>query len=268
MPVKASDLFVKALEAEGVAYIFGIPGEENLDLLNSLKDSSIRLILTRHEQAAGFMAATYGRLTGKDRASASPPRPRRHELGDRRRLRAARRHAHDDDHRAEADQDQQAGAVPDHRRRRHDAAAHQVHPSDRQRQNIPVAVREAFRLAEEERPGAAHLELPEDIAARADRRAAFYQPARLAGRSPKNKAVRTAVAMIEAAQSSAAAGRRRRQSQADLQHAAAIRREHRHPLHHHPDGQGRDRRDADPLFLGNAALSDERLRARAIDAPT
>ncbi|MDF1527446.1 MAG: thiamine pyrophosphate-binding protein, partial [bacterium] len=53
--MKASDLFVKCLEAEGVEYIFGIPGEENLDLLNSLKDSPIRLIVTRHEQAAGFM---------------------------------------------------------------------------------------------------------------------------------------------------------------------------------------------------------------------
>ncbi len=63
--MKASDLFVKALEAEGVEYIFGIPGEENLDMLESLRHSSIKLILTRHEQAAGFMAATYGRLTGK-----------------------------------------------------------------------------------------------------------------------------------------------------------------------------------------------------------
>ena len=63
--MKASDLFVKALEAEGVEYVFGIPGEENLDLLDSLSRSSIRLVLTRHEQAAGFMAATYGRLTGK-----------------------------------------------------------------------------------------------------------------------------------------------------------------------------------------------------------
>jgi acetolactate synthase I/II/III large subunit len=63
--MKASDIFVQALEAEGVEYIFGIPGEENLDLLDSLKHSSIKLILTRHEQAAGFMAATYGRLTGK-----------------------------------------------------------------------------------------------------------------------------------------------------------------------------------------------------------
>ena len=63
--MKASDLFVKALEAEGVEYIFGIPGEENLDFLDSLRNSKIKLILTRHEQAAGFMAATYGRLTGR-----------------------------------------------------------------------------------------------------------------------------------------------------------------------------------------------------------
>ena len=63
--MKASDLFVKSLEAEGVEYVFGIPGEENLDLLESLRRSRIKLILTRHEQAAGFMAATYGRLTGR-----------------------------------------------------------------------------------------------------------------------------------------------------------------------------------------------------------
>ena len=63
--IKASDLMVRALENEGVEYIFGVPGEENLDFLESLRESSIRLILTRHEQAAGFMAATYGRLTGK-----------------------------------------------------------------------------------------------------------------------------------------------------------------------------------------------------------
>ena len=63
--MKASDLFVKALENEGVEYVFGIPGEENLDLLESLSKSNIELILTRHEQGAGFMAATYGRLTGK-----------------------------------------------------------------------------------------------------------------------------------------------------------------------------------------------------------
>src|SRR4029434_3146578 len=62
---KGSDLFIAALENEGVDRIFGIPGEENLDVVESIRQSSIQLILTRHEQAAAFMAATYGRLTGK-----------------------------------------------------------------------------------------------------------------------------------------------------------------------------------------------------------
>ncbi len=62
---KASDLLVAALENEGVERIFGIPGEENLDFVESLRTSSIQLVLTRHEQAAAFMAATHGRLTGQ-----------------------------------------------------------------------------------------------------------------------------------------------------------------------------------------------------------
>src|SRR6187399_2478275 len=62
---KGSDLFVAALENEGVDRIFGVPGEENLDVVESLRKSKIKLILTRHEQSAAFMAATYGRLTGK-----------------------------------------------------------------------------------------------------------------------------------------------------------------------------------------------------------
>ena len=63
--MKASDLMVAALEAEGVEYVFAVPGEENLDLLESLRTSAITLVLARHEQGAGFMAATYGRLTGQ-----------------------------------------------------------------------------------------------------------------------------------------------------------------------------------------------------------
>src|SRR5688500_8514527 len=62
---KGSDLLVAALEYEGVDRIFGIPGEENLDVVESLRSSSIELVLPRHEQAASFMAATYGRLTGR-----------------------------------------------------------------------------------------------------------------------------------------------------------------------------------------------------------
>ena len=63
--MKASDLFVKCLEEEGVTHIFGIPGEENADVMISLNKSPIEFVLCRHEQAAAFMADTYGRLTGK-----------------------------------------------------------------------------------------------------------------------------------------------------------------------------------------------------------
>jgi len=63
--MKASELFVKCLENEDVEYIFGIPGEENLDVMDALLDSDIKFILTRHEQGAAFMADVYGRLTGK-----------------------------------------------------------------------------------------------------------------------------------------------------------------------------------------------------------
>src|SRR5665648_1251376 len=62
---KGSDILVKALENEGVEFVFGVPGEENLDFLESLRTSSIEVVVTRHEQAAAFMAATYGRLTGR-----------------------------------------------------------------------------------------------------------------------------------------------------------------------------------------------------------
>jgi acetolactate synthase I/II/III large subunit len=62
--MKAADLFVKCLEAEGVEYIFAVPGEENLHLLESIRKSHIKLIVNRHEQCSAFMAATYGRLTG------------------------------------------------------------------------------------------------------------------------------------------------------------------------------------------------------------
>ena len=62
---KGSDLLVAALENEGVEYIFGVPGEENLDVVESLRNSHIELVLTRHEQSAAFMVATHGRLTGR-----------------------------------------------------------------------------------------------------------------------------------------------------------------------------------------------------------
>jgi len=96
--MKASDLLVKALENEGVKTIYGIPGEENLDFLDSLSRSGIELVLTRHEQAAGFMAATYGRLTGEPGVCLSTLGP-----GATNFVTAA------------ADQKEQAGSLPDRR---------------------------------------------------------------------------------------------------------------------------------------------------------
>ena len=83
--MNGAELLVSALENEGVQQIFGIPGEENLAFVDALRRSSIKLMVTRHEQAAAFMAATHGRLTGKagvclttlgPARSISPPVPR------------------------------------------------------------------------------------------------------------------------------------------------------------------------------------------------
>ena len=63
--MKAAELFVKCLENEGVEYMFGVPGEENVDIMDALLESPIKFITTRHEQGAAFMADVYGRLTGK-----------------------------------------------------------------------------------------------------------------------------------------------------------------------------------------------------------
>ncbi len=114
--MKASDLFVKALENEGVEYIFGIPGEENLDFLNSLRNSSIKLILTRHEQGAGFMAATYGRLTGKVGVCYVNTWTWCYQSCHTRSVCKFRWYAYADDHRSKTDQKKQARAFSDHRR--------------------------------------------------------------------------------------------------------------------------------------------------------
>jgi thiamine pyrophosphate-dependent acetolactate synthase large subunit-like protein len=74
---KGSDLLVAALENEGVERIFGVPGEENLDVVESLRQSKIKLILTRHEQAAAFMAATHGRPHGAAQSAGDDPHVRR-----------------------------------------------------------------------------------------------------------------------------------------------------------------------------------------------
>jgi len=162
--MKASDLLVRALEHEGVKTVFGLPGEENLDLLESLRTSSIQLVVTRHEQGAGFMAATYGRLTGRTGVCLATLGPGATNLV------TAAAYA-------------QLGAMPmlmitGQKPVKSSKQAHfqiinvveMMRPVTKYCQQIvhgnavSAKVREAFRLAEQERPGAVHLELPEDIA--------------------------------------------------------------------------------------------------------
>ena len=264
MTQKASDIFVEALEAEGVEFVFGIPGEENLDFLDSLSRSpTIKLILTRHEQAAGFMAATYGRLTGKTGVSLSTLGPGAANLV------TAAAYA-------------QLGGMPmlmitgqkpikkskQGRFQIIDVVdmmnpitkyAHQLASPD----NIPSRIREAFRIAEEEKPGAVHLELPEDVADE-------YSDARPipagATRRPvaEIKAIRSAVKRIEAARSPVlviGAGANRKMTSRVLTHFI---KKTGIPFVTTQLGKGVvDERH--PRFLGNAALSAGDFVHRAIE---
>jgi acetolactate synthase I/II/III large subunit len=161
---KGSDLLVAALANEGVEQIFGVPGEENLDVVESLRTSKIKLILTRHEQAAAFMAATHGRLTGTPGVCISTLGPGALNLS------TGAAYAH-------------LGAMPmimitgqkaimtakQARFQIVDVIAAMRPLTKMARQivspaSIPAIVRDAFRVAMEERPGPVHLELPEDVA--------------------------------------------------------------------------------------------------------
>jgi acetolactate synthase-1/2/3 large subunit len=155
---------VAALEHEGVDRVFGVPGEENLDVVESLRKSKIELVLTRHEQAAAFMAATHGRLTGRPGVCISTLGPGALNFS------TGAAYAH-------------LGAMPmvlltgqkaimSSRQARFqivDVIASMKPLTKLSRQivsasSIPTLVRDAFRVAMEERPGPVLLELPEDIA--------------------------------------------------------------------------------------------------------
>ncbi|MFN3197409.1 MAG: acetolactate synthase large subunit [Bradymonadia bacterium] len=260
---KASDRFVEALEAEGVTHIFGIPGEENLDLLESLRESSIELVICRHEQAAGFMAATYGRLTGKAGVCMSTLGPGATNLV------TAAAYA-------------QLGAMPMlmitgqkpiksskqgqfqivdvvDMMRPITQYTRQIVSSD----TIPARIREAFRVIQEERPGAGHLELPEDIAAE-ETEAPLMQASSTRRPIAEEKAIRRAVAMLEEAKTPLiliGAGANRKLTSkmltAFIEHTSI-------PFFSTQMGKGVvDERH--PLFMGNAALSSGDFVHRAIE---
>jgi acetolactate synthase-1/2/3 large subunit len=162
--VKAAELFVKCLENEGIEVIFGIPGEENLDVMDALLDSSIQFITTRHEQGAAFMADVYGRLTGKAGVCMSTLGPGATNL-----ITGV----------ADANMDHApvvaiAGQADTHRLHKE---SHQVldleeifRPITKYSSRllapdiIPEVTRKAFKLAQAEKSGACFIEFPENIA--------------------------------------------------------------------------------------------------------
>ena len=163
--MKGSDLFVAALVNEGVDRIFGIPGEENLDVVESIRRSPIQLILTRHEQAAAFMAATYGRLTGKPGVCITTLGPGALNLttGAAYALLGAMPMIMITGQKAIRSSRQARFQIVDiisTMRPLTKLSRQIISPT-----MIPAMVREAFRVAAEERPGPVLLELPEDVAA-------------------------------------------------------------------------------------------------------
>ncbi|RMF06857.1 acetolactate synthase large subunit [Candidatus Woesearchaeota archaeon] len=162
--MKASDVMVKCLENEGVEYIFGIPGEENIDLMDSLRESKIKFVTTRHEQGAAFMADVYGRLTGKAGVCLATLGPGATNL-----VTGV----------ADANLDKaplvaitgQAGLERMHKEsHQYMDVVHMFEPITKWNARIhsidiiPEVVRKAFRIAQAEKPGATHIELPEDVA--------------------------------------------------------------------------------------------------------
>lgn len=163
--MNTAELLVKCLENEGVEYIFGLPGEENMEVLEALKNSSIQFITTRHEQGAAFMADVYGRLTGKAGVCLSTLGPGATNLMtgvadanlDGAPLVAITGQVGTDRMHIESHQYLDLVAMFDPVTKWN---AQIVRPS-----NTPEIVRKAFKLAQHEKPGAVHIDLPENIAA-------------------------------------------------------------------------------------------------------
>jgi acetolactate synthase-1/2/3 large subunit len=261
---KGSDIFVAALENEGVDRIFGIPGEENLDLVESLRQSNIELVLTRHEQAAAFMAATHGRLTGKPGVCLATLGPGALNFS------TGAAYAH-------------LGAMPmilitgqkaimtanQARFQIVDVVASMKPLTKMTRQivstgSIPSIVRDAFRVASEERPGPVHLELPEDVAGMETGEISVLRRHSIERPVPSPEAVERAVEMVLAAKRPVvmigAAGNRPRL----VEPLSAFVRAMGLPFFNTQMGKGAVDGGSN-LYIGTAALSERDYVHEAID---
>ena len=197
--MKASNLLVKCLEEEGIEYIFGVPGEENADFMMSLEESTkIKFILTRHEQGAAFMAEIYGRLTGNPAVALGTLGPGATNLitgvadsnMDRAPMLVLTGQGSTDRLHKESHQIMDVVSMFKPVTK---WATTILHPD-----TIPEIVRKAVRLARTEKPGAVHIELPEDIAAM-DTSSTPLTPRRFRRAVPDDKIVNQAFEMLKKA---------------------------------------------------------------------
>jgi acetolactate synthase-1/2/3 large subunit len=164
MPLKGAELLIRCLEAEGVEYVFGLPGEETADLMISMLNSTVKFILTRHEQSAAFMADVYGRLTGKVGVCLATLGPGATNLTtgiasanmDRSRVLAITGQI--DSNMLHKESHQNMDVITMFK------PITKWNQSIRNGDNIPEIVRRAFKIANEEKAGATHIELPQDVA--------------------------------------------------------------------------------------------------------
>jgi len=162
--VKAGELFVRCLENEGVEAIFGIPGEENIDILNALLNSRIRFISTRHEQAAAFMADVYGRVTGRAGVCLATLGPGATNLV------TGVADANMDHAPVVAISGQSATTRMHKESHQYLDLVNLFRPIVKfctqiiEPETIPEVVRKAFKTAEAEKPGVSYIDLPENIA--------------------------------------------------------------------------------------------------------
>ncbi len=194
--MKASNLFLRCLESEGVEYIFGLPGEENNDLMLSLLNSKIKFILVRHEQGAAFMADVYGRLTQKVGVCLSTLGPGATNLitgvananMDRSPILAITGQTDSNLRHKESHQNMDVVSMfnPITKWR------WSIHNAD----VIPELVRRAFKISIEEKAGAVHLELPEDIAKNKSDIKPIKKPKRTLRSRPQKGLIKKAVKMI------------------------------------------------------------------------
>ncbi|WP_299667304.1 acetolactate synthase large subunit [uncultured Polaribacter sp.] len=262
--MKTSDIIIQSLENEGVEYIFGLPGEENLDVLEAIRKSDkIQLILTRHEQGAGFMAATYGRLTGKPGVCMSTLGPGATNLM------TPTAYA-------------QLGAMPmviltgqkpikESKQGKFQILdiVEMMQPLTKftkqitYGKNATALIREAFRLSQEERPGAVHIEIPEDVAQEKVENPHFFNVENIKIPSANKDSILEASKMISSAKKPllliGASANRKRASHAltNFVNNLGI------PFFNTQMGKGIvDERN--PLYLGTAALSSNDFLHEAI----